>query len=460
MENADQHPRRRTSSFSRLFKKLKRIRKSKHHTPAPKLKTTRVSTLQAALSKAKPGQTIFVKPGRYAEDLTVDKPVSITGLGEHGQVVLASSTGPYTVTVASRDVQFNNLRLERIASMSRLETQIALMMEQVAICCRVKKGSLLMTECTVQCGLYDDREGTATSGSTERGVQDCIVVSPGGCLTLDHTEVRGGLHAVRITSGACGHIEHCKLIGHSAEALLVEENGQVHACCNEITDSLAGALLKQGGPAVVFKRNMVQRCAVGLIAKSKDLVVEKNDFVDNSTIGVYVINGCSVTLRNNTIKKNRNGVVADGGHAVVESNTITNNKRCGVKVKQCAEVSLVRNTISFNKRGVRVHLGSADVRHNDVVRNTYGMDLCSSQSRVQDNQIIGNAKYGLLVRGDSRDVVAENQVKGSACGVCVRSIQEPELKDNSISECKSYDYIRVTNSRSSPLPDDDDDDDD
>jgi hypothetical protein len=315
------------------------------------------ASVQAAVDAARSGDTIRVAPGTYAEQVVINKDLTLIGSGTRAAVIHA----PSTALTADDD---GLLALVRIGAGANVR----------------------MTDFTVS-GPGPD----PVPGSSSHTLTQGIVVTEGATLDLSDTtvaEVRddplsGFLRSTAIlvgvpVSGQTGHaiLEGDTISGYQHQGILVVNPGST-AVIQDSTIAGAGAtpVIAQEGvvvandAAALIRRNVIsgntytgpvagpdfltQVQAAGIAIQTSAPVVVANNVLVNNDMGLYGSDP-SLTIWGNVFAANRFfGLVLDQGNATVTGNVISGSNVGVLAVAFTGntantEVTLIGNVITGN----------------------------------------------------------------------------------------------------------------
>jgi F-box protein 11 len=285
-----------------------------------------LTTVSAAIKKARPGDRIVVRPGLYEEALVVDKPVEIVGDGPVADI-----------EIRARDTNLLAFRASagRVANLS------------------LRQAGGTENWCAVD----------ITQGRLD--LEDCDISSQDGACV--------GIH-----DGANPRLRRNKIHDSRQSGVLVYDSGLGTVEDNDITgNALAGVAIKTGGDPTVRGNKIHDNKQAGVHVYDNGVgTVEDNDITGNGYAGVQIKTGGDPTVRGNKIHDNKQaGVyVPDNGRGTVEDNDITGNGSGGVAIQTDGNPTLRRNRINRNDfQAVWVNEGGRGVvEDNDLTGNKKG----------------------------------------------------------------------------------------
>lgn len=249
------------------------------------------ATISEAISAAKPGARIIVRPGLYQEGLMLDKPLQIVGEGALGEVCVEAK-GSDIIRSNSPNCRLSNLKLRQAGGGQWYGVY-------------VKRGRLELENCD-------------------------IASQTGACVAVQ---------------GAVAHLRHNVIHNGNVSGVYVFEEGQAILEDNEIrTNGKDGVQVNSRG-TVTLRRNTVhdnRRCGVFAHHES-NASIEDNDIIGNIT-GIEVTTGARVQARNNRIigHAHEAASVYNGGGGSLVDNVVRDNAQGNWYVAADCEASVIR----------------------------------------------------------------------------------------------------------------------
>ncbi|MFI0539156.1 right-handed parallel beta-helix repeat-containing protein [Streptomyces sp. WSLK1-3] len=232
-------------------------------------------TIAAALATARTGAVIRVRPGRYAENLTVRARVTLVADGEPGSVEICPRRGT-ALTLVADAVMLTDLVLrggsEDVAVVDAPRGQVA--MDNctvvgsgwVAVLAR-QTGSLAMRGCRVT-----NREGAGIVDTSETGsvIENCVLENL-------------GTSAVVLSEGARSTVRDCRMRDARGNGVLAngQAQGSIESC--DITGTDKPAIALEGDSTTYVVRTTVRDTSVGVYVTSSSRPVLEQVSVSGTT---------------------------------------------------------------------------------------------------------------------------------------------------------------------------------
>jgi SpoVK/Ycf46/Vps4 family AAA+-type ATPase len=351
-------------------------------------------SIGAALAAAPPGVTISVEPGRYAESLRLDRPVTITAAGAAGSVIVAPPAGA-AVTLAAGAATLRGLRLSG--------------QDPATAVTAVTGGSLTLTECEVTASARAAIEvrgaGAAVlmhDGRVRNSAGLGVVVADGASGTFERTVIEHVSHdGVTISSGADPAFRDCRISDVAGTGLTAAAGGRgvLQGC--EIT--------RVAGTAVAFR----ERCSTRLLSAR---IYEIRD------VGVLMDSEARPVLDDCEIRDTG----SDGMAVAGEADPVV--RRCSVTRTGGAGISLAgRSRGSFTDCMV-ADTGAAGVIVGEA------SDPMFSKCRIR-----GTATAALVVTDAAAGTFERIDVRGTGQhGIEIRSAANPLVRQASVTDCQGH----------------------
>ncbi|WP_405804143.1 right-handed parallel beta-helix repeat-containing protein [Streptomyces sp. NBC_00210] len=297
-------------------------------------------TISEALAAARTGAVIRVRPGRYAENLSVKTRVTVVADGEPGSVEICPRRGTAVVLVADA-VMLTDLVLrggsEDVAVVDAARGQLAMDGCTVtgsgwtAVLAR-QTGSLAMRNCRIS-----NREGagivdTAPTGSV---IEDCVIENLGtsGVVFSEHSR---------------STVRNCRIRDARGNGILAngEAQGTVEDCEISTTDKPAVAL--EGNSSTQVLRVAVHDVAVGVYLTSASRPVLEDVTVSTTTgPGIALSAGADPLLRRcRTTRTKGNGLfVTERSRGTFEDCEFTGSTAAAIQVAGSSSPSFAHTVV-------------------------------------------------------------------------------------------------------------------
>ena len=313
-------------------------------------------TVAQAVAQAKPGMRIRIKPGVYAEAITLDKPVELVGDGPVSDIVLESQDAD-ALWIKSDGVKVHNLTLRTKAADKKAPVYAL----------HITKGRPLVENCEM------------TSQSEFCVLVRTIDAQP----TLQGCTIRDGSAAgLMITEEAKGLYVDCRILKHAQDGVVIAQGAEpVLLRCTVSECQGSGLTVVAGGRGMmvrcVFSDN--QQSGASVRHNDSNVLFRNCVFRDNKTTGfairdeaagrprklgreidrsgrasVVVDKGTRLSLIRCMVRDGKNAgvLVLDGGDATVVGCQINGHDDVGIVVLKGATVSTANhNRLDNNRHG-------------------------------------------------------------------------------------------------------------
>ncbi|WP_144720003.1 AAA family ATPase [Agrococcus jejuensis] len=244
-------------------------------------------SIASALAAANDGDVISIRPGIYRESLTVDRAVSLSGVGDAGEVRIESATGA-AIRSAAVEVRVSGVTIARDGG-------------DVAV--DVESGALSLDDCTV-----------------EASTEVALVVRAEAQLSMHDTNVLNDAGAgVLVYEGGRTEIVGGRLHDIATTALVVRGPSSAHLTDSAIDAVQGGLLVADGGQLTLVRGTIgsVENAAI-TVEGGASLDASGTLIADGDGIGVLVTTGASATLRDVAMQRLGGQGIVGMADAVVE----------------------------------------------------------------------------------------------------------------------------------------------
>ncbi|GAB1515272.1 AAA family ATPase [Actinophytocola sp. KF-1] len=349
-------------------------------------------TIGDAISAARDGDVISVRPGVYPESIVLDRDITLSGSGTPGDVRVESVGEPVLrVTVEHVEVsgiefahRDGEVAVDLRTGALRLDECVITARSEVAVVAR-KDAQLRADGTTVRnkggAGvLVFDGARAELTGCTLSDVDTTAVVArSGGAATLQDCAITGAKGAVLAADRGVVELRESRVRDITGTAIVVEERGGLTATGTEVSDVDGVALLSAGG-----SRPVLRDCRVRDVT-AQAIVVVQNAFVELDRVTVDGARGHAVQVLDGSAGDLAECVFTGTGHdAVVAGEDGT------LRMAGCEITGGTGNGVVVERQ---------------------------ARATVTDCRVVGAAAAGLTARDQARLVVAGGEVRECQSGV-------------------------------------------
>ena len=332
------------------------------------------TSIKEALDAAPVGARLNIRPGKYSEELVVDKPVILAGLGATpGDVKIVGQNG-HTIQWTAAFGWMRNISILQAADSSWYCVDI--------VGARLDIEQCELTSSALACiAIHEGADPIIRNTELHDGNDVGIHVLPGGEGTIVDCEIREfRLDGVRIDGGS-PTIRRTRILDAGQSGIFITNRGSGRFEDNTISHSMSANIIVTRGSNPVLRRNRIY---------------------DSIQQGVNVY---------------------DSGRGIFEENKIYRNAYSNVEVSGCSTPSFRRNEVFLSwSGGFKVTNNSeGEYLYNRINRNAFAGFFIDhdSQPLVANNIIRDNRHEGIVVTADGGGKLHHNEVLGNAKGQIV-----------------------------------------
>ena len=380
-------------------------------------------TIQAAIDAAQPGADILVRPGVYAESVSLNRPVNLVGDTSRGEAVVIECADVSCLRASARGASAKNLHLRSAVGFWRGLTGAAAADFPVV---DISGGDLLLESCVVSSGtgtgIVVRGEGT---GPTLKGLKvsdtglNGILFTDGSGGVLEGSEVyETGWAALRIERGSEPLVLRSKFHHSRMSGIMFAEQGagQIEGC-EVYENGYANIDVKeQSSPVIRLTRAFGGRQGGVVFRGGSSGLLEECDIFDNAFSGIEV---------------------AQGSSPVVRRTKTHHGRTVGIYIHEDS-VSLVEDSLVYENRGAGVHVagGSRPTFRNTVVRaNAYsGFEIYGgADPLIAGCKIYGGEMSGISIYRGGRGRIVESDIHSNRmANISMREGARPVISKSKI----------------------------
>ena len=376
------------------------------------------TTISEAITAARPGDRILVRPGLYTESLVIDKPLEILGDGPPGDIQVHARDA-HVVVFRANISRIANLTLRQAGG------------EGTWHGADIGQGRLELEGCDITShsgpcvAIHGGADPRLRRNTIHDGKTAGVIVGDQGLGILEDNDITANAHAgVGIETGGNPTLRRNTIHDGKTAGVIVRDQGLGILEDNDITaNASAGVAIQTGGNPTLRRNTIHDGKYVGVWVYDQGLgILEDNDITANASAGVAIKTGGNPTLRRNTIHDGKHaGVwVYDQGLGILEDNDITANASAGVAIKTGGNPTLRRNTIHDGKTaGVYVYdQGLGILEDNDITANaSAGVAITTGGNpTLRRNRINRNEYQAIWIHRGGKGVVEDNDLTGNKQG--------------------------------------------
>jgi hypothetical protein len=364
--------------------------------------------IQAAVDGARDNDEILVYPGIYYDPVSVDKTITIRGVGGADETILDGSNRPNFSAMVMNSCSpiidgftFRNWR------------------KGIGI------GGVF--------GTFPEIINNVIESNEWGGVQ----VLGGASIKLINNKILGNnWHGVEILTGVEGEtsIIEDNLIYNNFNGLIAERKASLIIRKNHFLENLTSgdAIRLWDDAKAEITENIIERNSRGISANRNSSVEIKNNIIrHNSGSGIGIsdnafgtiisenevhnngwgIGGQNITITKNNVYDNGTGISA-GSMTIIHDNIVLNNHEDGIYISTFSQpildVTITNNEVNGNGRGIYIAANNVTIRNNTIVNSiaNSGVYASGQEILIENNTIQGNRGFnggGVSISGS--DVV-------------------------------------------------------
>ena len=395
-------------------------------------------TIQAAVVVANNGDTIYVKPGTYKEEVILNKSVTIMPLlGESDPIILNGDGLKTGITITSNGCSLDGLTLQNYAGSAV---------------------SVLSDGNTIKNNVFEDASpaimilGSNKNSINENHIKKC----EGGVALRDNSndniiqknEIAGSNISIFL-----GNVRKNSIVGNKISdtfwGIWVDNSSNIEINGNDVASKNYGILLFNSSginvtdSTVQIENNGAISTRAILLANTSKVKLQRNG-IRGGAIGLGILKSLNNRLTDNTIAGSMNAVfIQDTNKQEVDNNHI-NDVDYGIRLDNSSQNSLKQNIIENSTIGFDIGASKQNTLIDNQISNTKdtAVQITSSSKNIFLANRITNGFRGFILSESPSNLLANNQFKNMEWGLYVES-ETKEGFDNSINESNVVDQVPI-----------------
>jgi nitrous oxidase accessory protein NosD/Mrp family chromosome partitioning ATPase len=412
-------------------------------------------SIGAALAQAQPGATISVHPGRYEENLVIDRLVTLVAEDGDGTVEIFAREGSVLVANAEA-VQLNGFVLtcadDKLVAVDVVRGEAAL------DGCRVSgaswatllarlQGSLALRGCKVTssagAGIVVASPAASTIEDTEifdAASSGVVIAEQGSAILRRCTVTRPQGNGICVNGEGVAVIEQCEISGAAKPAMVVEQQGQATITGLTVRESanVDLYLTSQGRISVVGSRFLDAPMQAAHIAEESAPVLRECAFSGAERNALQVTGNASPHLLDCTFEGSPVAILVDGhGSPRFERATVRGSSQTSMIITEEADARVVGLRLAVDAGPGIILSGQARLTLSDAAIETgreTGIDVTEgARITVTDVRVGSTAEHGIVLAASSPSKLTSVLVRGSGIridgGPAENSLQDCEVAE-------------------------------
>jgi len=343
-------------------------------------------TIQEAINNANEGDTIFVRSGKYYENVVVNKTVSL--IGENKSTTIIDGKGmAYVINVTANKVNISEFTIRNA------NTGLYLWHSGGHnISCNIIANNLW-------CGIH---LRTSTGNIIENNV-----------VTNNRATAWWGGSGIHLEGFSSANRIINNVISNNTWGLVLSASDLNILRGNKLINNTYGLTIEHWFDNDIDTSNTINGKPIYYLSNQKDLVIDPATFPHVGYLGI--IKSENITVKNLNLTNNGQGILFAYTNKSIIQNVNLQHNRIGILLFHSSENIIEMNTISENQiEGILIdHSNRNLIRCNSIVSNYYGIGTVSGNknNHIYHNNFISNTKqvgYRSFAVRDGKPVYAED----------------------------------------------------
>ena len=395
-------------------------------------------TIQDAVIAASDGDTIYVKPGNYSEEVILNKSLSLMPLiGEIGPIILSGQGKETGMTVSSDGCNLEGLTFQGYSG--------------AAV-------HLLSRKNRIENNVFEDASpAILASGSEGNSINGNLIMNCQGGVALRDASENNSIDGNEITSCNIsiflGEADGNSIIENNISdaywGIWLDNSSQVQIEGNDIQSRSHGILLLNGSGLYVSD-NLVMIDDAGnstsrasLLANVSDVVFQRNK-IDGGEIGLAALDCQNTELLYNNITQSNNAIYIQDAYGLNINNNSLIEGDYGIRVDNSSQNSIIGNLA----RDFVIALDIGAAEDNRILKNQFvgitdaAMQITSSGNcKILENEFTDGFR-GIMLIESPANLLQDNRFQNVTWSLYVES-QTKEGFNNSIDESNVVDFVPI-----------------
>jgi len=328
-------------------------------------------TIGEAVVAASNGDTIYIKPGTYSEEVILNKTLNLMPLtGESGPVVLRGDGIEVGIEITADGCSLEGLTLSNFTGPAIMVTS----------------------------------QGNAIRKNSFEASSPAILITNSGRNSVINNIIKDCTGGIVLWSGSVDNaISDNEIVG-GAMSILLRDVGQNQVTGNIARNSEIGVhLLNSSGIGVAG--NKIEGGTFGLRIYNCSLIQVNDNQVSESTYGLYLMDSSAIEASGDSFRDGTFGVVLDNcSQSIVKKCTSENNARAfGLGASKGN--AIIENTIlgSDDTALELIYSDGNNLASNQLIKSEKGIIMIDSSRNVLENNSLQESKWALYVEGAGRE---------------------------------------------------------
>jgi len=374
-------------------------------------------TIQEAVVAASNGDTVYIKPGVYNEEVILNKSLTLMPLTGESEAIILKGDGKETgITITADGCSLQGLTLQDFTG-----TAIYVQSSRNSIKDNVFKNA---------------NPAILVRGSHENTITENTIMDSQGAVAL-------------WDNSTDNQVSENDILGCNV-SIIVREAAKNRILRNKISDAYWGIWLDNAGDCQI-ESNDIQSKRYGMwVLNSSNINIFQNKVLTGSpasdmTQGINLANTSGTTLQDNAINDVAFGLLISSS----KNNKLMDNRVLrsinAVFIKDSDMQELKNNSIIATEYGIRMENSTRNtLRQNKIEDCTVGFDLGTSrQNDISENNISGITDTAMQIISSSENTLTSNQIADSSKGIILLDSAANQLAANRFQNVEWSLYIEA-----------------
>ncbi len=362
------------------------------------------NTIQEAVVAASNGDTIYIKPGQYNEEIILNRSLTLTPLiGENGPIVLKGDGLVTGITITAEGCSLQGLTIQDFSGPA-----IYVQSDRNTI-----KGNVFKNA----------NPAILVRGSHENLIAENTIVDSQGAVAIWENSTK--------TLVSANDIVGCNL------SIVVREAADNKILGNKISDAYWGIWLDHAGGCQIESNDILsKRYGMWILNSSNNDVSQNKVRIRSSsadiTQGFNLANASGIILQGNEINDATFGLIISGSkNNKLKDNAIFRSVNA-VYFKDTEMQEIKNNSIIATEYGIRMENSSKNFFNQNKIENgTVGLDMGRSrQNNISENRISGIKDTAIQISSSNENILSANLIADSSKGVILLDSSANQLSAN------------------------------